>query len=154
MTAMGLARPDKSRGKPSSLLKNDEDYKQVFSASIDLEIYLWAARMQRRVDDFITSDATDTTIDQKSNLKFHLSMLIADFLNGAPIRNPAQLRNLARNGATPSDSELRELFEKLKNWADSYLKSEKVILERAAKSQRFSEYLIKKTAEERKKISS
>ena len=36
VTAMGLARPDKSRGKPSSLLKNDDDYKQVFSPSIDL----------------------------------------------------------------------------------------------------------------------
>ncbi|WP_345982689.1 AIPR family protein [Streptomyces sp. DSS69] len=36
VTAMGLARPDKSRGKPSSLLKNDDDYRLVFNSTIDL----------------------------------------------------------------------------------------------------------------------
>lgn len=41
---MGLARPDKARGKPSSLLKNDDDYKMVFNSRIDLDIYLWAGK--------------------------------------------------------------------------------------------------------------
>jgi hypothetical protein len=62
---MGLARPDKSRGKPSSLLKNNDDYRQVFGPSIDLEIYLWAAKLQRGADSFIVSDAADATIERK-----------------------------------------------------------------------------------------
>ncbi len=49
VTAMGLARPDKSRGKSSSLLKNDDDYRQVFNPAIELEIYLWAAKLLDRV---------------------------------------------------------------------------------------------------------
>jgi hypothetical protein len=151
VTAMGLARPDISRGKPSSLLKKNDDYKQIFSPSIDLDIYLWAAKEQRRVDDFIASDAANATIDQKSNLKFHLSMLIVDSLNTGPIRSPGQLRGLARGGEAPTDEQILELFEKLKTWASSYLKTENVILERAAKSQRFSDYLLKMAAEDRKR---
>lgn len=149
MTAMGLARPDKSRGKPSSLLKNNDDYKQVFSSSVDLEIYLWAAKLQRRVDSFVVSDAADATIEQRSNLKFHLSMLIVDRLNGGPVKRPQQLRALASQDASFTDDKMKELFEKLKQWADEYLGTEGVILERAAKAQSFSQYLLKKASEER-----
>ena len=146
---MGLARPDKSRGKPSSLLKNNDDYKQVFSPSIDLEIYLWAAKLQRRVDAFIVSDAANATIDQRSNLKFHLSMLIADKLNNSPVKRPQQLRSLALRDASLTDDEMVALFDKLKQWSDEYLATEGVILERAAKAQRFSDYLLKIAAGER-----
>jgi len=149
ITAMGLARPDKSRGKPSSLLKNNDDYRQVFGPSIDLEIYLWAAKLQRGADSFIVSDAADATIDQRSNLKFHLSMLVVDSLNGGPVKRPQQLRALASRDASFTDDEMKELFEKLKRWANDYLKTEGVILERAAKAQSFSQYLLRKASEER-----
>jgi hypothetical protein len=146
---MGLARPDKSRGKPSSLLKNDDDYKQVFSPSIDLEIYLWAAMLQRRVDTFIVSDSANATIEQRSNLKFHLSMLIVDKLNDSPVKRPQQLRSLASRNASLTDDEMAALFAKLKQWSDEFLEKEGVILERAAKAQRFSDYLLKKMSDER-----
>ncbi|MFI6102733.1 AIPR family protein [Streptomyces sp. NPDC051310] len=142
ITAMGLARPDKARGKPSSLLKNDDDYKLVFNSDIDLQIYLWAAKLQRRVDGFILSEAAEATVPQKSNLKFHLSMLIAEKLNSGPIRRPQQLRRLALKDADVSDAEIGEIFSNLKQWAAAYLKREGVILERATKAQRFSEYLL------------
>jgi hypothetical protein len=150
ITAMGLARPDKARGKPSSLLKNDDDYVLVFNPNIDLEIYLWAAKMQRRVDGFIASDAAEATISQRSNLRYHLSMLIVEKLNGRPIGSPGQIRNLILSGATITDAQVKELFEKLKKWSDAYLTSENVILERATKAQRFSDYLLRCAADERK----
>ncbi|MFB7655235.1 MULTISPECIES: AIPR family protein [unclassified Streptomyces] len=144
ITAMGLARPDKSRGKPSSLLKNDEDYRLVFNSSIDLAIYLWGARLQRQVDNFILSDAAEANVSQKSNLKFHLSMLIVERLNGGPVRSPQQLRALALSDAGVDDAVLKELFENLKDWSAVYLGREGVILERATKAQRFSEYLLQR----------
>jgi hypothetical protein len=153
ITAMGLARPDKSRGKPSSLLKNDDDYKQVFNPDIDLEIYLWSAKVQRRVDAFIASDSADATISQRSNLRYHLSMLIVEKLNARPVRKAGAIKNLILSGATISDAEIKELFEKLKKWSDDYLAAEGVILERATKAQRFSEYLLKRAADERKERS-
>jgi hypothetical protein len=149
VTAMGLARPDKSRGKPSSLLKNNDDYKQIFSPSIDLEVYLWAAKLQRRVDAFIVTETADATIEQRSNLRFHLSMLIVDKLNNGPVKRPQQLRALASEDASLTDAEMEELFGTLKQWSDEYLEAEGVILERAAKAQRFSEYLLKRAADQR-----
>jgi hypothetical protein len=149
VTAMGLGRPDKSRGKPSSLLKNNDDYKQVFSPTISLEIYLWAAKLQRRVDAFVVSDAASATIDQRNNLRFHLSMLIVDRLYGGPVKGPQQLRALALEGASLADSDLAALFDDLKRWSDEFLSQEGVILERAAKAQRFSEYLLKKAMAQR-----
>ncbi|WP_406727907.1 AIPR family protein [Streptomyces sp. GD-15H] len=142
ITGMGLARPDKSRGKPSSLLKNDDDYRSVFNSSIDLEIYLWAAKLQRQVDNFLLSEAAEANVSQKSNLKFHLSMLIVEQLNGGPIRRPQMLRSLARKNAGINEGQIKDLFEKLKTWSAVYLEREGVILERATKAQRFSEYLL------------
>ncbi len=38
---MAMGRPDTSRARPSSLLKDDTDYKSLFSKSIELPVYLW-----------------------------------------------------------------------------------------------------------------
>lgn len=149
VTAMGLARPDKSRGKPSSLLKNNDDYKQVFGPSIPLEIYLWAAKLQRRVDAFIASEEADATSDQKNNLKFHLSMLIVDELNRGPVKRPQQLRTIAVQDASLTDDQIALLFGKLKQWSSEYTAAEGMILERAAKTQGFSDYLLKRAGEYR-----
>ena len=154
ITAMGLARPDKARGKPSSLLKNDEDYKLVFDSSIDLEIYLWAARLQRQVDNFLLSEAAEANVSQKSNLKFHLSMLIVEQLNRGPVRRPQQLRPLALGNAKVDDLEIKEIFGHLKEWSATYLAREGVILERATKAQRFSDYLLSRAQTDRETISS
>jgi hypothetical protein len=149
MTAMGLARPDKSRGKPSSLLKNDDDYRLVFSPSIDLVIYLWSAKLQLSVDSFVASDAAKASLDQRNNLRFHMSMLIVDQLNNGPVRSPQQLRALAASDVSLQGSKVESLFDDLKQWSDEYLARESMILERAAKSQRFSDYLLKKSSERR-----
>ena len=101
------------------------------------------------LDSFIISDAADVTIEQRSNLKFHLSMLVVDSLNGGPVKRPQQLRAPASRDASFTDDEMKELFEKLKRWANDYLKTEGVILERAAKAQSFSQYLLRKASEER-----
>lgn len=76
-------------------------------------------------------------------------MLIADKLNDGPVKRPQQLRPLASRDASLTDDEMAALFDKLKQWSNEYLKTESVILERAAKAQRFSDYLLKKAAGER-----
>ena len=76
-------------------------------------------------------------------------MLIAEQLNNGPVRRPQQLRSLAALDASLTGSEIETLFDDLKKWADEYLAAESMILERAAKSQRFSDYLLKKASERR-----
>lgn len=71
--AMGLSRPDNSRARPSSLLKRNEDYKRIFSASTNLEIYLWLAKAQKAVDAFLLSEEAAATAQERTNVRFHLA---------------------------------------------------------------------------------
>jgi hypothetical protein len=63
---MALSRPDKARGKPSSLLKVDDDYKVVFDDQIDLAVYYWFAWTQRQDDVSVTSERARSTVVQRA----------------------------------------------------------------------------------------
>jgi hypothetical protein len=149
MTAMGLSRADKARGKPSSLLKNDEDYRQVFHPGIDLEVYFWAAKTQKRVNDFLYSDIAGATQAEKNNLKFHLSMLAVEAAFGAPARRPQQLHSLANAEHQFDDENLAKVFDGLRTWYRAFLDGEPNTLETVSKSQRFSDYLLDRASQER-----
>lgn len=49
--AMIVQRPEVSRAKPSSLVKNDEEYYKIFSNNYDLSIYLKAIKLQKKIED-------------------------------------------------------------------------------------------------------
>jgi hypothetical protein len=149
MTAMGLSRPDLARGKPSSLLKSHDDYLKVFNSSIELDIYYWVAKTQRAIDAFLASEGAEATIQQRSNLKYHLSMLVAEHFHRAPVRQPRQLKHLAAADTELPPTEVRQLFGRLKTWSAEYLAVNHAILERAAKTQRFTDYLLECAARNR-----
>lgn len=104
--AMGLSRPDNSRARPSSLLKRDEDYRKIFSSNIPLEVYLWLAQSQKAVDAFLLSETAGATAQERTNLRFHLSMIAAARLLGARVHNPGQLRAVAEAGTPIADADL------------------------------------------------
>lgn len=142
LTAMGLCRPDKARGKPSSLLKNDDDYLQVFHENVDLSVFLWAARTQRAVDVFLHSEHANATQGERNNLKFHLSMLVAVHLTGGRIYKPQQLGQVSKAEA-PLDIEfLEERLDALKGFTYSFLRQGTTTLEKAAKNQQFTNYIL------------
>ncbi|MFK0114524.1 AIPR family protein [Streptomyces sp. NPDC090994] len=93
--AMGLSQPHNSRSRPSSLLKDDTDYKRIFSADIPLNVYLWLARTQSEVDSFLSSEAAGAPAAERTNLRFHLAMLAVAELLGRRVRSPKQLKQLA-----------------------------------------------------------
>lgn len=149
VTAMGLSRADKARGKPSSLLKNDEDYKQVFHPGIDLEICFWAAKTQRRINDFLDSEIAGATQAEKNNLKFHLSMLAVEAALGAVARRPQQLHSLASAEHKFDDKNLAGTFDNLRTWYRTFLRVDNNSLETVSKSQRFSDYLLDRSTQSR-----
>ncbi len=104
--AMGLSRPDNSRARPSSLLKRDDDYKKIFSADVPLGIYLWAAQAQKSVDAFLLSELAAATAQERTNLRFHLSLVAAARLVGTRVRNPGQLHPVVQAGRPISDANL------------------------------------------------
>ncbi|MFF4412851.1 AIPR family protein [Streptosporangium sp. NPDC001559] len=142
LTAMGLCRPDKARGKPSSLLKNDDDYLMVFNSNVNLSVFLWAAKTQRTVDVFLHSEHANATQAQRNNLKFHLSMLVAVELANARINRPQQLEQVAKLNH-PLDAEfLERRLDVLKEYTQAFLGSGNTTLEKAAKNQQFTNYIL------------
>ena len=104
--AVGLGRPDDSRARPSSLLKSDRDYQAMFSSDIPLDVYLWAAKVQKEVDEFLQAPGTGVSIPERTNLRFHLAMLATTKLLGNRVRSPKQLTKLASEGRTLDEADL------------------------------------------------
>lgn len=71
VNAILLHRPDLSRAKPASLIKNDENYKAIFKKTYNLALYLNIAKMMMRVEKFIKSDQAKKF---SKDLKYHLAM--------------------------------------------------------------------------------
>jgi AIPR protein len=112
--AMGLSRPDNSRARPSSLLKRDDDYRKIFSRDTPLNVYLWMAQSQKAVDSFLLSEAAGTTPQERTNLRFHLSMIAAARLLKAQVHNPAQLQTIAAAGTPITEADLKACLALLK----------------------------------------
>jgi AIPR protein len=104
--AMGLSRPDDSRARPSCLLKRDEDYAKLFPSSIPIGIYLWLAESQKSVDAFLASEAAGVTTQERTNLRFHVAMVAAAKLVGAPVTKPDQLESIATARTPITDADL------------------------------------------------
>lgn len=98
--AIGLSRPADARARPSTLLNNEADYAAVFSASVSLDVYLWVATIQRRVDSLLLTEGVGANASTRTNTRFYISSYIVTKALGSQIYNPSQLRKLAQS---PSD---------------------------------------------------
>lgn len=110
--AMGLGRPNDSRGRPSSLLKQDDDYTKVFSSKIDLAVYLWCAVAQKEVDLFLQGAVNDA--QERLNARFYVSMLAAREVVGTKVYSPAQLAATAKAGISITVADLAGCLAKVK----------------------------------------
>lgn len=79
VAAIVLQRPNDSRGRPTSLIK-DEIYKHVFSDAYPMSLYLNCVRLMRVVDSHLRTDAPEQAAREKTNLRFPMAMFIACML--------------------------------------------------------------------------
>jgi len=70
--AIVLGRPDDARARPSTLIKNDEDYRKVFNPKYPIQVFLFAVLLTKSVEAFLRS--RDLRPDVVNNLRYHLSM--------------------------------------------------------------------------------
>lgn len=77
--SVALHRPDDAKGRPSDLIKKDEDYKKIFNEDHPLSLYYFCATLMMKVEELLKSDGIESTLDQKTRLetKFHIMMYIA-----------------------------------------------------------------------------
>lgn len=140
--AMGLSRPDNSRARPSSLLKRDEDYKKIFSSAVPLGIYLWLAQSQKAVDAFLLSEKAGATAQERTNLRFHVSMVAAARLVGDRVRSPIQLRAVAEADTPISDADLTKCLDVVRQAFADHATSTGDANDKIAKGPDFVEFLL------------
>jgi hypothetical protein len=92
--SIALGKPDSARARPSSLLKRDEDYKRVFSPDYPLPLYLFCAKLLKRIEQFVKSSSASLDTRTRINLKFHLAMYAAMMLAGKSELSPKKLSEL------------------------------------------------------------
>jgi hypothetical protein len=81
ITSIALREPNNSRARPSTLIKNDEEYKRIFSKEYDVDIYAKGVQLQKQVERALKSYSPELTTSEIGDLKFHVSMfLVADTL--------------------------------------------------------------------------
>jgi hypothetical protein len=140
--AMGLSRPDNSRARPSSLLKRDDDYQTIFTNAIGLDIYLWVAKSQRRVDAFLKSLAGTLSAAERTNLRFHLSMVASAQLLGARVHAPAQLAEIAKADRDITEADLPACLARLQARYSERLAQTSDSMDKIAKSADFVNYVL------------
>lgn len=135
--SLGLSRPDDARARPSSLLKSDADYIQIFSDSTPLNVYLWAARAQKEVDGFLLSAEAKTSALERTNLRFHIAMLAAAKLVGVPITEPRQLAVLADDNRALGDADLLSCLNEVRAVLAQRIASTAESMDKIAKGRAF-----------------
>jgi hypothetical protein len=140
--AMGLSQAHNSRARPSSLLKKDEDYHKIFSNKTPLDVYLWLAEAQKDVDAYLISPSAATTPPERTNLRFHMSMLAAARLLGARVYAPEQLLPLAQGGRRISEADLPKSLADLRQWYAQHGAVSGDAMDKAAKGSDFIDYML------------
>jgi len=90
-----LGRPDDARARPSSLIKDDGIYKQLFSEGLPIGLYLSCARLIKRVD--ATLRSAELTSRDRNNMRFYVTAVAAWRAVGSTSPTPQQLAALDVN---------------------------------------------------------
>ena len=72
VTAIVLREPNQARGRPSSLLKKDFDYKRIFSSEYPLDLYHICAEGIQKVESILKSLNIDRST--RGNIKYYVAM--------------------------------------------------------------------------------
>ena len=137
LTAVVLARPDEARGKPSSLLKDDQRYSQIFNSTVSLDLYLFMVRLDERVGAALITPSAAVSGVQRRYLKLHVLTAVVAAKLGYWSTGASRLSGLLTTWM-PSDEEvvaaLRVVQASLRIFTSSSFSS----LEKATKVQGFT----------------
>lgn len=138
--SVGLNEPNQARARPSTLLKNDLDYKRVFPPDLDVDVYRYCLELQKSVDERLVENGLQ--IDQRNNLRFHVSTLATIRLMNGPVRHPSQLKSIAAINHLPSDEDIDQALAKSQQLMASFSNISGITDSgQIAKSSDFVEYL-------------
>jgi len=94
ITAIALREPNNSRARPSTLIKNDEEYKRIFSKEYDVDIYARGVFIQKRVETALKNCNPELTTSEIGDLKFHVTMFIVANTLKKLTYTPNEIKNI------------------------------------------------------------
>lgn len=115
--AFVLQRPDSARARPSTLLKDDENYKSLFSTEYPIHIYFLAAKIIKSIQLYLRL-RSDLLPKARTNLLFYIAMHVTCCLvgNAKPEINDLvsiDLNNLTDESLASSLTIIQELYQNL-----------------------------------------
>ena len=107
--AIMLERPHDARGRPTTLLKAEKEYRALFADTTDLKIYQVCAELFFKVDAYFKQNNKLIDSIYRNNLRYHLLMQLAWELNGARPVHPSALARL--KVSTLTDATIKKVFD-------------------------------------------
>lgn len=92
--AVMLERPHDARGRPTTLMKNDNDYEALFADKIDLKLFQICAEIYFLVNAYFKKESKVIDAIYRNNLRYHLMMQLAWQINGSRPVHITALRQL------------------------------------------------------------
>ena len=81
ITGIYNQKPDYARARPSTLIKNNVDYKNIFNSSLSLEMYYKGILIQKNVEKLLKAfDDPQLSRAEIGDIKFHVAMYVTCML--------------------------------------------------------------------------
>ena len=87
-----LGQPNDARARPSTLIKNDQDYQRVFNPALPIEVYAVCVKLAKRVESYLRQ--RDLNSADVNNLRFHVAYFATRMALNRPRPTSAQLKGL------------------------------------------------------------
>ena len=111
--AIMLFRPDNARARPSSLLKKEDDYNQLFNHHNPINLYRVCAELVKKVELFLSNNTDNLTASNKNDLKFYVSMVVCQ--EALSLFNPTVVQIAGLTVSNISYSHLNYAYQLVKN---------------------------------------
>lgn len=89
--AVLLERPDAARARPTTIMRDEETYAEMFDPATDLNIYRVCALLYFAVDSYFKAERASISAVYRNNLRYHLMMSLSWRLNKSRPVHPAAL---------------------------------------------------------------
>lgn len=139
--AIAYGRPEVARGKPNSLLAEETRYKQAFDPSADLSVFLWCARLLRRVDAMLQASTGAMKYAERRHLSYFVAFALVVRLVGRAPGHWSDIVGFARADHQFSEDELSNAYLLAKEALSEFTTTHATTASDATKRQPFTQYL-------------
>jgi hypothetical protein len=92
--AVLLARPEIARGRPSSIIKNDDEYIKIFNQEHPIGVYRTSISLLKDTELFLLNHSDNLSPTQKNNIKFYIVMVYSRIMLNSFDLTPEQVCSL------------------------------------------------------------